>query len=376
MYNIRNFGRMIVDAARREAYLGALEAAIDPSSRVLDLGAGTGFFTLAALGLGAREVVAVEMMDAIELLPGVVRDNGFESRCQIYRGDVRELDIGTFDLIISDLRGVGPLYGNHLEVIDYANKHLLSDGGVLLPLRDRLGAALIAAPEERDRRIKPWHVDEYSYAPYEHSSLTAPGSLRESSPTVLTEPVIWAEIDYRCTTSLEQRHFGGSFQSRVTQDGAADGIVYWFEASITEDHHYSTKLGDSDPTYGRLYLPFKKELTLTEGEQVSLSIEAMKIGGDYAWRWGASAGLEVRGHSSLDQQIVPGQPSASLPSDIDQKRVQQDIEVLKLLGRGVDSKSISDLLVERDPRTDPEHALRTIERLRGRYVMSRERKLL
>ena len=367
---------MIVDAARRDAYLGALDAVIDSTSRVLDLGAGTGFFTLAALGLGAREVVAVELLDAVELLPDVVRDNGFESRCQIYRGDVRELDIGTFDVIITDLRGVGPLYGNHLDVVDYANQQLLAAGGVLLPLCDRLAAALISAPEERDRRMAPWHLDNYSYRPYEYSALTASGSLRETSPNVLTEPVTWAEIDYHDQESLQQRHFGGSFDTRVIRGGTADGIVHWFEASITEDHKYSTAVGDSDPTYGRLYLPFEEPLELTTGEPVALNIEAMKLSGDYTWRWGATVGPEVRGHNSLDQQVIPSQPSQSLPISLDEDRIRRDIEVLQLLGGGMNSKSISDLLVERVPDMDPEHALRTVERLRGRYVMPRERKLL
>ena len=60
MYSIENYGEMIADHIRIDAYVRALKAAIKPGSVVLDIGTGTGIFALLACRLGARRVFAIE----------------------------------------------------------------------------------------------------------------------------------------------------------------------------------------------------------------------------------------------------------------------------------------------------------------------------
>jgi len=59
-YSVHNFGTMLFDHVRREAYLEVIRR-LAPGSRVLDLGAGTGFFSIAALNAGADHVVAGDL---------------------------------------------------------------------------------------------------------------------------------------------------------------------------------------------------------------------------------------------------------------------------------------------------------------------------
>ena len=80
MYSVRDFGGMITDDVRRTAYLAAIRK-FAPGARVLDLGCGTGFFTLAALELGAEHVTAIDLADGVRLLPQVIAQNGY---CLLY----------------------------------------------------------------------------------------------------------------------------------------------------------------------------------------------------------------------------------------------------------------------------------------------------
>jgi len=133
-YSVTDFGNMINDEVRRTAYLAALDR-YAKGSRVLDLGCGTGFFTLAALDRGAREVVAVEVSNSALLIPPLLEDNGSPKNCSIFYGDVREIDaLGRFDLIVSDLRGITPFFQDSFEIINYAKETLLDTNGLLLPL--------------------------------------------------------------------------------------------------------------------------------------------------------------------------------------------------------------------------------------------------
>ena len=56
MYTVDSFGRMIADPARSTAYAEALRRCVRPGDVVVDLGAGTGAFSLLACRLGAGRV--------------------------------------------------------------------------------------------------------------------------------------------------------------------------------------------------------------------------------------------------------------------------------------------------------------------------------
>ena len=60
MFTLRNYGEMIDDAVRMDAYVAALRRVVKPGDVVLDIGTGTGIFAVLAARLGARRVFAVE----------------------------------------------------------------------------------------------------------------------------------------------------------------------------------------------------------------------------------------------------------------------------------------------------------------------------
>jgi len=65
----------MMDRVRTGAYCQALALAVKPGDVVVDLGAGTGIFTLHACRLGARLVHAIEPNDVIQVAREVVHAN-------------------------------------------------------------------------------------------------------------------------------------------------------------------------------------------------------------------------------------------------------------------------------------------------------------
>ena len=85
-YSVNEYGNMIKDKWRMDAYIKAIKKTIKPNSVVLDLGAGTGFFSLLACELGAKKVYSIEPNPALKIGIDTAKNNGFshkiEEKCQ------------------------------------------------------------------------------------------------------------------------------------------------------------------------------------------------------------------------------------------------------------------------------------------------------
>src|SRR5439155_6787570 len=157
MYSVADYGKMIADGCRMRAYSGALKRAITSDSCVLDIGAGTGILSLLACQYGARKVYAVEPSSAIAIAEEAARANGFADRMECIQALSTDIRLPQkADVIVSDLRGVLPLFQQHLPSIVDARSRLLAPSGNLIPKRDVLWAAVVETPRRYDQLMKPW----------------------------------------------------------------------------------------------------------------------------------------------------------------------------------------------------------------------------
>src|SRR5205809_5074473 len=118
MYSISGYGQMIADERRMLAYSTALRRAVGADSIVLDIGAGTGILSLLACQYGARKVYAVEPSSAIAIAEEAARANGFADRMECIQALSTDIRLPQkVDVIVSDLRGILPLFQQHLPSI-------------------------------------------------------------------------------------------------------------------------------------------------------------------------------------------------------------------------------------------------------------------
>ncbi len=141
-YSVASYGQMIADANRTDAYVRALEQAVQPGCVVLDIGAGTGIFSLLACRFGARRVYAIEPDGAIQAAREIAAANGYADQIEFIQDLSTRVTLPEqADVIISDLHGVLPLYLQHLPSIMDARTRHLAPGGVMIPRRETLWAA-------------------------------------------------------------------------------------------------------------------------------------------------------------------------------------------------------------------------------------------
>ena len=276
---------MIADAGRMEAYLRALQQAIKPGAVVADLGSGPGLFALTAVQLGARRVYAIEPDDVIQVGRDAAREHGFSDRIEF----IQDLSTNVMlperaDVIVSDLRGVLPWFTHHLPSIVDARSRLLAPGGILIPARDTLWAALVEVPEHYENLVKPWN-GPLTLSSGRRLAVNNWSKLRVTPESLLGQPVCWYELDYY---GVEEADFAKDISLTATRTGIAHGITLWFDAELFEGIGFSNGPDHEALIYKSAFYPFQEPLEVNAGDRIDVRLEGRLIGDDYVWRWNTS----------------------------------------------------------------------------------------
>jgi len=284
VYGIHDYGRMLADRPRVDAYRRALAAVVKPGSVVVDLGAGTGFFALEACRLGAEKVIAIETNDAVHLLPSIAKRNGLANRIEIIaRSSTEVLLDRKADVIVADLRGVVPFYLANLSVMADARERLLAPGGVMIPARDVVSAAVVHAPSLYESVVGGWEGHAIDLDPARAASVSTFYNDRLhpiSAPDVLTDAAEVTTVVYGVTSELVER----TVHLTVHTAGRAHGLALWFDAELHGDIGFTTAPGN-DRVYGRGFLPWERPLEVEVGDRLTLDLGVRRGLGDHVWAW-------------------------------------------------------------------------------------------
>lgn len=288
MYSIANYGEMITDNVRMQAFDEALRLAIRPGSVVVDIGTGFGYFALLACKLGARKVYAIEPDDSINLGREFASANGCADTIEfIQRLSTDAVLPEKADVVFSDMRGVLPLFQQHLPSIADARERFLADGGTLIARRDTLWATIVETRKYHPATSGPWienrhSIDMQPALPY----LTNTWCKAHFTPEhVLADPCCWAGIDY---STVSKPGIAGDADLTVQRAGTAHGIAIWFDTDLIDRIGFSNAPGQLEVIYGNAFFPFTEPVEVAEGDKVRLKLRADLVGDDYAWSWDSS----------------------------------------------------------------------------------------
>jgi type I protein arginine methyltransferase len=285
MYSLRHYGAMIADAGRFNAYAKAIARAVRPGDTVADIGCGPGVFSLLACRAGARRVFAIESENCIQFARELAAANGFTDRIEFVQSDSRKTELPErVNVIVSDLRGVLPLYDHAISSLEDARQRLLVAGGIMIPQRDTLKAAVIEAEEYYSHLTTPWRksLPELDLSPSVLPILNQFYSSSFKKDQLLTEAQDWGLLDY--TVGAASR-VTAELDFRAVREGMAYGVCLWFETALFENIGYSSEPGPADSVHGQLFLPWLEPVALEKGQEIQVGLHADLVDQDYIWRW-------------------------------------------------------------------------------------------
>jgi len=294
MYSVDGHAKMIADRVRVAAHREALRRTVTPGAVVVDLGTGTGIFAAAACAAGARRVYAIEPGEVIHVARDLAVANGYADRVEFLQAESTRVTLPErADVVVSDLRGVLPPFGQHLASIIDARTRFLAPGGRLIPRRDDLLAAVVSAPDLYRRHTSPWDDEACGIDLSELRRLTTNTwhKARIEPACLLTEPRVWAELTY---ATFENPDVCGRAAWTVARPAVAHGIGAWFDATLADGVQFSNAPGAANLIYGQALFPWPEPVSLEAGDVVEVELHAKLTGAEYEWRWMtvATAGAE------------------------------------------------------------------------------------
>jgi protein arginine N-methyltransferase 1 len=365
---MEEYARMLADPVRAPAYLAAVRESVRPGMVVADVGAGPGVLGIYAATLGARRVFLVEPDASVHAARALATENGVADRVEVLRAPSTDVELPErADVIVSDLRGVTPFHGRHLEAAADLRRRLLAPGGVCIPRRDRVYAALVEDDALHARSAGAWSGLSDVLAHDSLDTLMANGWFRgrANGGQLLSEPAPFVTLDYDCPTPPLE----ASWDARATRDGIAHGLLLWFDTDLTDRIALSNAPTAPPALYGQAFFPFRPTFVLRQGDRLRVDLRAVLAGDDYAWAWSArdDAGRTAR-HSTL--RSLPLDPAAlALRSERRAPHRSPDGEILLVLLDAADGRAtfgdLADLLHQRFAERFPtaQSALEYVTRL-------------
>jgi type I protein arginine methyltransferase len=285
MYTLRDYGDMIADRERFQAYSEALCNALRPNDVVLEIGCGPGLLALMAGRAGARKVYAIESEEIVHHARDLAIANGLADRVEFLHGDSRNLRIPEpANIIISDLRGSLPFFDHAVTAVEDARQRFLAPGGIMIPRRDLLKAAIVDATEYYSHLTSPWRGSASGIDLSRSLALV----LNECYTTyfktgqLLTEPRSWCVLDYQAGAAANA---AGDLCFQTVSAGTAHGVCMWFETELADGIGFSTGPSDRRGVYGQRFFPWLQAVSVEAGQKIHVSLRADLVGDEYVWQW-------------------------------------------------------------------------------------------
>ena len=257
--------------------LQALRKTVREGAVVLEIGTGPGIFAVLACQLGASRVYAIEPNEIIQVAREVAAANGCADKIEFFEELSNRVTLPLrADVILSDLRGVLPLFQRHIPAIVDARRRFLAPGGTLIPRKDTLWAAIVEAPKPYSELVDPWDHNPLGQdlSAARRLVVSNPEKVRVSPNQLLTAHQLWTTLDYG---SIENPDVRGNLGWRVERGGTGHGILVWFDADLAEGTGFSNAPSAPETIYGSLFFPWPQPVSLAAGQVVNVRLEAKLV---------------------------------------------------------------------------------------------------
>lgn len=244
---------MMNDRGRNLAYQQAIERAVRPGDRVLDIGAGAGLLSLMAARAGAEQVSACEGVAPVaEKTIEVVAANGLADRIRVIGKHSTDLTIPQdldqpVDLILSETFAADLVSEGAIGALTHGLRNLAKPGARVIPQEARLYCALFEG-EEIWQRLAVSQVCGFDLRPFNEFSwpFRLFTQMDRCVYRLLSEATEMAQIVFSTTPFAPIER---AISLTLSHPGLCHGIVCWFDLLLDDQTVLTSGPRDQPSTF-------------------------------------------------------------------------------------------------------------------------------
>jgi len=263
---------MMLDDIRNRAFQEAIERAVRPDMKVLDIGTGSGLLAMLAARAGAKEVHSCEMNPVIAATAEhIVHRNGFADRVTIHASSSRKLDAdtalgGPADLVISEIIGKDLVCEEVLPSMQDAVLRLPKPGARSIPQGGQIKVALAYYPKPEERKVG-------EICGFDLSLFNQLGAVRYSvevnDPTLAIRGEVTELFSFDFSTAEPQADRASL--DLVALGGTVNGVVQWFRLQMDETGTFENNPGPhSSRSWALVFFPFAEPIETDPGQRIGV----------------------------------------------------------------------------------------------------------
>jgi len=263
---------LLQDHARHAAYDVALRRAVTPTSRVLEIGTGTGLLAMMAARAGAAAVITCEVVPAIaEKAAEIVAHNGYGDRVRVVTKHSDQLDAeadmgGRADILVSEIFSNNLLSEAVLPAHERAVRDLLKPGGRVIPARGKVRVALAHYRSERRSLTQIAGFD-----------LSAFNALVQPTRRILVgeeKLALRGDPGDLFVFDLASSRYCAPAEASVacrSAGGEVNGIVQWIALELDEVTHYENRPGVAvKSAWAAVFHAFQHSIQTAPGQELRI----------------------------------------------------------------------------------------------------------
>ena len=264
--------RMVKDAPRNTAFQNAIERAVSPEKRVLDIGAGSGLLAMMAARAGATIVHSCEMNPSVATVAQkIVAANGFAEQITVHSKKSTQLDAvkdldGKADIIVAEIVGNDLVCENVLPTMRDAARRLAAPDAQYIPRSGDIRVALAWFANRDARRLDD--VCGFDLSAFNALlPVRSNANVGDPSLAIRGEAASLYSFDFAsCDIAADQTQM-----ELVATGGKINGVAQWFRLQLDEHEMLENMPGTgAQSSWACEFYAFDDEIDTTPGDQIKV----------------------------------------------------------------------------------------------------------
>ena len=242
--------------SRLSKFQRALQKVVQPESRVVDIGTGTGILALIAARAGAKSVTAVEVNGkSLNYARKAAQINGLSQRVSFIESHFEDyVPEEQADIVICEMLSSMLLIEQQVPACAHAARRILKPGGIILPV----SASVYAVPVECQSLWERFNLFDLEFP-------KVPQTLGKGDAKDLSDAALVTKFDFSIPDIPAE--VNEMLEFVIVEEGRLHGLVGFFKAHLYED----ITLG-MDDGWRELFLPLDEPIEVSKGTRVSVQL--------------------------------------------------------------------------------------------------------